>query len=86
MIFEVAGGVEVFTTLNKGVSRLLMSHPDCGLLGTLIDMKVDGYGVLDSVAVRGDRNRISVISVPGSATCERSNSSQRRQYEKRMHN
>ena len=85
MIFEVEGGVEAITTLIKGVSRMLMSHPDCGLLGTPIDMKVDGYGVLDSVAVRGDRNRISVVSVPGSATCKRSDSSQRRQYEKRMH-
>ena len=49
------------------------------LLWRLVDVEVDTYGVLDTVANRGNGDGIGVVEVSGSATCHGADASQRKQ-------
>src|SRR5271156_5713632 len=46
------------------------------LLWRLVNVVVDAYGVLNSVACRSDRDRIGVVKVAAAATCHRSDRSE----------
>ena len=54
------------------------------LLWRLIDVEVDTYSVLHTVAYCGDCDRVGVVEVTGSATSHRADASQRKEKQGRI--
>src|ERR1700722_8377991 len=54
------------------------------LLWRLVNVKVDTYGVLDTIAHCGNGDRVGVVEVSGSATRHRSDTTQRQQKQGRV--
>ena len=54
------------------------------LLWRLVNVEVDTYGVLDTIAYCGNGDRVGVVEVSGSATCHRAYTSQRQEKQGRV--